>query len=70
MDKFNFLIELFGALEPSTWISEKGIKAWLWGPLLFVGFVLMRDGIKRGFFSLIRYGVTVLTMAFAVSSLL
>ena len=70
MDKLNFLIEVLGALEPSTWVSEKGMKAWLWGPLLFVGFVLMRDGLRRGFSSLIRYVLTALTMAFAVFSLL
>lgn len=70
MDKFSFLIELLGTLEPSTWVSERGIKAWLWGPLLFFGFVLLRDGIRRGFFSLIRYGLTVLTMVFAAFSLL
>lgn len=70
MDKLNFLIEFLGMLEPSTWVNEKGIKAWLWVPLLFLGFVFLRDGIRRGFFSLIRYGLTILTMAFAASSLL
>lgn len=70
MDKLNFLIEFIGSLEPSTWVNERGIKAWLWGPILLVGFVMLRDGIKRGFFSLIRYGLTALTMIFVVFSLL
>lgn len=70
MDKLIFLVEFIGTLEPTTWISDKGMKAWLWGVLLFLCFVFMRDGIKRGFLTLIRYSLTVLTVAFAVFSLL
>lgn len=70
MEKFNFLVEFLGTLEPSTWVNEKGIKAWLYAPIFLFGFVFLRDGLRRGFFTLIRYGLTALTLAFAVFSML
>ncbi len=70
MDKLIFMVDFIGTLEPATWVNDKGMKSWLWGVLLFLGFIFMRDGIKRGLLTLIRYGLTVLTVAFAVFSLL
>lgn len=69
MDKFNFLMDVVGSMQPSTWITDNGIPVWLYMSLLFCCFVLMRDGIKRGFFTLVRYVLTVGTMAFAVFSM-
>lgn len=69
MDKLTFIMDLAGKMQPSTWITNQGVQAWLLMVLVFVAFVFMRDGIKRGLFSLARYVTAASAMAFAVFSM-
>lgn len=63
MDKFSLLMDFLGSLEPNTWVSSSGIKAGPYGVLLFCLYVFLRDGITRGFWSLVGYLVPVAVIA-------
>lgn len=63
MNKFSLLMDFIGSLEPSTWISSRGIKAGPYGVLIFCAYVFLRDGMERGFWSLVGYLAAILAIA-------
>lgn len=66
MDKLDVLTRFLGSLEPSTWITDRGVSAWLLVLLLFCGFVFLRDGMRNGALSLLRYVMGALAFATTV----
>lgn len=63
MDKFDVVTKLVGSMDPSTWITSRGVSAWLLVALLFCVYVLWRDGARAGALSLMRYVMVWLTLA-------
>lgn len=63
MNGLSLLMDFIGSLEPSTWVSSRGIKAGPYSALLFCGYVFLRDGIQRGFWSLVGYLVAIAVTA-------
>lgn len=67
MDKFSFLIDLIGSLEPRTWISSGGIKVGPYAALLLCGYVFLRDGMRRGAWSIAGYVVRIAVVLSLIS---
>lgn len=55
MNKFSLLMDFLGSLEPSTWVSSKGIKAGPYAALVFCCWIFFRDGMRRGTWSIAGY---------------
>ena len=63
MINFSLLSDFLGSLEPSTWVSSRGFKAGPYAVVLFCGYVLLRDGIVRGFWFLVGRFVAIAVAA-------
>ena len=69
MNNFSLLIDLIGSLEPTKWISPGGIKAGPYAALLLCGYVFLRDGMRRGAWSIAGYVVRIAVVLSLISAI-
>jgi len=70
MNNFSILIDFIGSLEPTTWFSSSGIKAGPYAAMILCGYVLFRDGMRMGAWSIAGYVARFAVVLTALSTML